>query len=254
MCLLAIAWQSHLDFPLVMAANRDEFHSRPTQPAYHWASDRITGGQDVEAGGSWLLTHNNGRWAALTNFREPNTMGRQPGYRSRGELPLKALEQAPETLASWLTTQTDQYLGYNLIWGDQEQAWWFSNRHPTQPQRLTSGLYILSNAALDTPWPKSERLRDLMQQWLNTPHPDLMALWPILKDRHRPTDDELPDTGIGLEWERLLSTPFIESPEYGTRASTIVYQSAHGCGQLMERSFNAQAQCVGERHLKWSLE
>lgn len=254
MCLLAIAWQHHQDFPLVMAANRDEFHSRPTHFAHHWPGTGITGGQDAEAGGSWLLTHDNGRWAALTNFREPNTMGSRPGYRSRGELPLKALTHPPETLASWLTQQADQYLGYNLIWGDQQQAWWFSNRHPEPPQCLEPGLYILSNAALDTPWPKSERLRHLMQQWLNTPHPDPMALWPILKDRHRPSDDELPDTGIGLAWERLLSTPFIESPEYGTRASTIVYQSTQGQGQLMEQSFNAQAQCISERHLTWALK
>lgn len=253
MCLLAIAWQHHQDFPLVIAANRDEFHSRPTRAAYHWPDTGITGGQDVEAGGSWLLTHQNGCWAALTNYREPNTMGSRPGYRSRGELPLKALEHPSEALIPWLTAQADQYLGYNLIWGDQQQAWWFSNRHSLPPQRLIPGLYILSNAALDTPWPKSERLRHLMQQWLDTPHPDPTALWSILKDRHRPSDHELPDTGIGLEWERLLSTPFIESPEYGTRASTIIYQTAQGQRLLMERSFNTQGQCIGERHLACAL-
>lgn len=253
MCLLALTWQQLSAYPLLLAANRDEFHQRPTQAADFWTDqpDRA-GGRDQEAGGSWLLATRQGRWAALTNVREG---GRQPpvNARTRGDLVIQATEQAFSQLLEDLPREQERYAGYNLLWGDAQQAWYFSNRTGKRPQLLKPGTYLLSNAALDTPWPKTEKLRRSVKVWMQQQNPQPQELFAKLADENPASDQELPATGVGLDWERFLSPIFIRGENYGTRASTLLWLEPNKRMTLWERSFNAHADLLKEQKLHWSL-
>lgn len=243
MCLIVFAWRPEHAVPLVLAANRDEFHERPTLPLAEWQDvPGLYAGRDLQAGGTWLGVTATGRFAALTNIRAPIQV---QGSHSRGELPATYLrgEQTPEAFLHDLVTRLDQYSGFNLLLGDRQQLW-FLNAQERQPRRLAAGLYGLSNATLDSPWPKVERLKDALAKRLGKA--DAQQLLDMLGDDRRATDDELPDTGIGLEWERLLSSPFIRSPGYGTRASSLLRLSADGLVELWERRFDADGHASGE--------
>ena len=251
MCLLALIWQQLPNQPLLLATNRDEFHRRPTQMADFWTEqpDRI-GGRDQEAGGSWLLATRQGRWAALTNVREG---GRPPPAKAktRGELVIQATEQPFQQLLEELPQQQQDYAGYNLLWGDSSQAWYFSNRTGEAPLLLKPGTYLLSNAALDTPWPKTEKLRGSIKAWMQQQNPQVEELFAKLADENPARDSELPSTGIGLDWERFLSPIFIRGESYGTRASTLLWLDSNKRMTLWERSFNARAELLQEQKLHW---
>jgi uncharacterized protein with NRDE domain len=219
MCLIAVAWQAHPDYPLIVLANRDEFHARPSAPARFWdEAPQVVAGRDLSAGGTWLGVTRQGRFAALTNVREP---GMRQGERSRGELVstyLRGSVSAADSVAQ-ATVDGAHYSGFNLLASDGDSLWWTSNRG-AGPRRLASGVYLLSNHLLDTPWPKVERLRAGFLRQLAQPEPE--ALLALLQDEQEAADIDLPNTGVGLDMERLLSAPFIRSPHYGTRASTVV--------------------------------
>ncbi|HET7369618.1 MAG TPA: NRDE family protein [Gammaproteobacteria bacterium] len=239
MCLIAIAWKTDADWPLVLAANRDEFHARATDPASFWrdASD-ILGGRDLTAGGSWLGIRANGRFAAVTNFRD----GFEPpaDARSRGHLVGDFLrgDASPAIFMAEVAAEADRYAGFSLFVGDRDTLMYFSNR-AGEPRRLAPGRYTLSNAALDVPWPKVQRMRDAFAQQLDEqPPPDPEALLAVLDDRTPAPDDDLPETGLPRERERLLSAPFVVSPSYGTRASSVVLVDATGRTSLTERGFD----------------
>lgn len=235
MCLILVGWQVHPAYPLVVAANRDEFHARPTAPAASWDDDaRVFGGRDLEAGGTWLGATRDGRFAAVTNVREP---GAAKGKRSRGELTARFLldQQAAQTYAEAL--KPDDYSGFNLLLGDRETLVYASNRDPGY-QILKPGIYGLSNHRLDTPWPKLLKARENFSRALDR-LPDEAAFFELLADRSIETDDRLPDTGVPLAWERLLSAVFVQSPDYGTRASTLLLRNAAGDMVLHEKSFAA---------------
>jgi uncharacterized protein with NRDE domain len=217
MCLIALAWQSHPDYPLVVAANRDEFHDRATAPARFWPeAPELLAGRDLAAGGTWLGVTRHGRFAALTNFREPQA---PRGERSRGLLVSSFLQgrDSPLSYAQAVMAEADCYGGFNLLLGDGHMLVVLSNRG-TPPQVLAPGVYALSNHLLDTPWSKVEHARRALQAELADPTP--AGLLALLADETPAADAELPDTGVGLAMERLLSPPFIRSPRYGTRAST----------------------------------
>lgn len=235
MCLILVGWQVHPAYPLVVAANRDEFHARPTAPAAFWDDDaRVFGGRDLEAGGTWLGATRDGRFAALTNVREP---GATKGKRSRGELTARFLldQQAAQIYAEALTP--GDYSGFNLLLGDRETLAYVSNRDPGH-QILNPGVYGLSNHRLDTPWPKLLKARENFSRALDR-LPDETAFFELLADRSIEADDRLPDTGVPLAWERLLSAVFVQSPDYGTRASTLLLRNAAGDMVLYEKSFAA---------------
>lgn len=247
MCLAAFALNAHPRFPLVIAANRDEFFARAAAPMAWWPDQpQVLAGRDLSAGGTWFGLTRAGRLALLTNVREP---GRQnPAAPSRGALVvdwLKADDDAP----AFAQRLAGGYNGFNLVTGDlTRNAWhWLSNRAPV-PVALGDGLHALSNAALDTPWPKTTGLRAALADALAHAHgvDDLTErLLAALADPTPAADAELPDTGVGLARERLLSPRFIRIADegapavYGTRCATVLIRGADGATHLVERSFTA---------------
>ncbi len=230
MCIVLLDWQPESDTPLRVAANRDEFHARPAEPA-RWRGD-IFCGIDLTAGGTWLGIHRNGRFAVVTNYREPVT-DRQPGERSRGLLPSAFLEStaSPEQFARELADEQHHYGAFNLLVGTPHSLWYLGNRG-APPQPVQPGIHGLSNGLMDDPWPKVKRaqrhLEDAIRQGGT-----LAQLLAVVDDRHQPADDELPDTGVGLDLERLVAPVFIHSPTYGTRASSAVILDKEN-GPLMQ--------------------
>lgn len=244
MCLIVFNWRPGHPQPLVLAANRDEFYARPTAPLARWADHwDVYAGRDLEGGGTWLGIGARGRFAALTNIREPGQPVRQ---RSRGDL-VAGYISGHETLehyAAQVAQRSSEYAGFNLLLGDGQQLVYLSSRSPT-PRWLGEGCYGLSNAGLDTPWPKLLKARSGL---LETEQ-DTDRLLDMLADPATASDSELPDTGIGLVTERLLSSVFIASANYGTRASTVLRVHADGRRCLVERSFGPLGARLGEIRL-----
>jgi uncharacterized protein with NRDE domain len=235
MCLIVFAWKLIPQCPLVMAANRDEFFERPTQPASWWEdAPDVYAGRDLQAGGTWLGTDKRGRFAALTNIR--NGHAARAEARSRGELVANYLRGDLEAKAylQALRDTAAEYNGFNLLVGDATSAYWFSNQADDAERALEPGIYGLSNGELDSPWPKVLRAKAQFASLLCQAAPD-EAYFEMLADTTPANDSRLPDTGVSLEWERLLSPICIESPAYGTRASTILRVHASGDSQLVEK-------------------
>ncbi|SDQ22754.1 Uncharacterized conserved protein, contains NRDE domain [Pseudomonas sp. UC 17F4] len=243
MCLIAFAWRPGHAQPLIVAANRDEFYARPSRVLGAWEdAPGVYAGRDLEAGGTWLGVGPNGRFAALTNIRDPQ----QPqGTRSRGELVAAFLrgELGVEAYLDQVASRSQQYSGFNLLVADSTQLGYLNARQAT-PQLLGAGVYGLSNAGLDTPWPKLVKARAGLQLQLADPQPQ--RLLELLGDNLPAADSELPETGVGLGTERLLSSVFIASQNYGTRASTVLIVEADGRRQMVERSFGPLGGHLGE--------
>lgn len=224
MCLLAFAWQIHPNYPLILIGNRDEFYARPAQAIDYWPdAPHILAGRDEQEGGTWLGVAKDGRWAALTNYREPNAA---KGQLSRGHLVAEFLKSHTEPLAyaQQVFANAAQYSGFNLLVGNRQQAAIVSNRG-TSPQVLAQGTYGLSNELLDSPWPKTQRLKAGLKHLIQQDSIDPQQALLLLQDSTQPNDADLPNTGVGLVWERLLATAFIKSPIYGTRASSVLLLS-----------------------------
>jgi len=239
MCLIAIAWHGHPDYPLVIAANRDEYHARATAPAAFWPQHpQLCAGRDLEAGGTWLGITRRGRFAAITNRRGHPA---PPAARSRGLLTLDFLigDASPGDYVESLRGVADRYAGFNLLAGEiGGELWYIGNDAGPCLRRLEPGVYGLSNAMLDTPWPKLLGAREDLAALL-CPEPEAATVFALLADRTQPPDHALPDTGVGLEQERTLGPRFICSPLYGTRTSTCVRAHREGWVELAERSFSA---------------
>ena len=249
MCLIVVGWQAHADYPLVVAANRDEFYHRPTALAARWPdAPQVIGGLDLEAGGTWLGATETGRFAAVTNVREPNMA---KGEHSRGALPRDFL--LSETPALDYAQQIDGSLfsGFNLLLGDGKTLVYSSNRN-SEARQLPPGIYGLSNHRLDSPWPKllkaRERFADALPEL-----PDETEFFDLLSDQQLVEDNRLPQTGVPLEWERLLSAIFVQSESYGTRASTVLWQGINGEVRLHEKSFGPSGQLLQSSVISTSL-
>ena len=238
MCLIVVGWRVHPDYPLVVAANRDEFYARPTARADFWAdAPEVIAGRDLEAGGTWLGITRDRRFAAVTNVREAAAA---KGLDSRGRLTRDFL--AGRQRAADYVGEIDraEYAGFNLLVSDDESLWYCSNRSPKSLD-LAPGIYGLSNHLLDSPWPKLVTARQGFGRALAS-LPDPSPLFAILADDEIVPDTELPDTGIPLDWERRLSAIFVRSEPYGTRASTVVMLAAAGGITFEERSFGPNGQ------------
>lgn len=247
MCLIVFAWRPGQPQPLLLAANRDEFYARPSLPLAEWHdAPGLFAGRDLQAGGTWLGMSARGRFAALTNVRDP---GQPPGQRSRGELATDFLrgQATPQAYLQQVAARATEYAGFNLLLGDAHQLWHYNPRDG-QPRRLEAGLYGLSNASLDSPWPKLQRARAALQDCLHAP--DSRRLLELLADTTQPPEHLLPDTGVGPELERLLATVFIASADYGTRASSALLLNADGSWEFCERSFGAHGVPLGEVRLR----
>ncbi len=250
MCLIAFSWNPGGDMPLLLLANRDEFYERPSSAAEWWPGGAgIWGGRDLSAGGTWMGITREGRFAALTNFRDgvphPSTA------RSRGMLVAEFLDgqDTPQAYANAVMRQAQDYNGFNLIVGDiygvggQPPALWYcGNQVGAEARELPAGLYGLSNAVLDTPWPKLTRLKARLSG-VGGSREDLVDVCLAFLSDPTPADDHaLPQTGIPRERERALSPIFIVSPTYGTRAQTVVRADSSGLIEATERSFESAAQ------------
>jgi len=239
MCLILLSFKMHPRYPLVFAANRDEFYERPSEPVSFWPdAPDVLAGRDLKDGGMWMGITRKGRIAAVTNYRDPTSI--KTDAPSRGWLVRDFLfgQDEPEAYLEKIAARVDQYNGFSLILGDASQLYYFSNRG--RMSELSPGLYGLSNHLLDAPWPKVDRGKAALAALLNREEkPEMEELFNILSDPSRPDDDRLPDTGVGLEWERILSAVFIASPTYGTRSSTILMIDRKNHVVLAERVFNA---------------
>jgi uncharacterized protein with NRDE domain len=249
MCLILFAYRQHADYPFIVIANRDEYYARPTRSAHWWDDADIFAGRDLEAGGTWLGVNRNGHFAAVTNVREPGSMS--PGKKSRGELTRSYLSanQPAEEYLHQLAAHDQDYAGFNLLLAERQEMWFYSNRYHAL-RRVEPGIYGISNGDFDEPWPKLSsgkiELAHLLAGSINQAR--LMA---ILTDHETAQDHKLPATGVSLDIERLLSSRFIRSPGYGTRACSVVtidadnrvgfseqnYTDAEHSGDLVQEAF-----------------
>ena len=253
MCVIALAWNAHPRWRLVMAGNRDEFHARLSAALSPWPEADILAGRDLEAGGTWLGVTAEGRCSVVTNVRNPRDA--QTGL-SRGLLVTEYLMQSDDaaTHAARLQSVAADYRPFNLLIFDADRAFHIGNRPLPAIHALSDGIHGLSNADLDTPWPKTRRLCTRMREWIGADSvlidaEDFTALFTALADEKIAADGDLPDTGIGLERERWLSAAFIRGESYGTRSSTIVAIDHDGCGVIIERRFGPSGRFDGETRL-----
>lgn len=251
MCLILLAWRSSVEYPCVLAANRDEFHSRPAAAAHWWPGGLILAGRDLKAGGTWLGVTRTGRFAALTNYRDPGLA--RSGAASRGTLVVDMLESVrsvPEDLER-LRGISAAYGAFNLMFSDGERLGMFESTLGVG-RELRPGIYGLSNHLLDTPWPKVLRAKSRLAGALDDlEEPD--ALMHLLRDDRPASDTELPQTGISLEWERLLSSAFIRAPGYGTRCSTVLRLDRAGDGHFDEWTWGPGGEATGRAGFRFDI-
>jgi uncharacterized protein with NRDE domain len=235
MCLILIAYRAHADYPLVIAANRDENYRRPTAQAGYWTDhSHVLAGRDLECMGTWLGVTRDGRFAALTNYRDPRE--HKADAPSRGHLVSDFLvsKRDPRSYLESIKDGASRYNGFNLLLGDADGVLCFSSRESTVHE-LPPGIHGLSNHLLNTPWPKVVRGKQRLQQAMAR-GPDADALLELLADREPAPAGELPDTGVGMEKESLLSPALIVSLEYGTRASTVLLVGSDASASFTERT------------------
>lgn len=242
MCLILLAYRVHPRYPLILAANRDEFYQRPTVPAAFWESEpHLLAGRDLKSGGTWLGISRTGRIAALTNFRDPRNV--RDNAPSRGGLVsdfLRGNMPSAEYLQI-LRQRSQDYNGFNLLFGDQENLFVYSNRGEVPPL-LPPGIHGLSNHLLDTPWPKVTRGKKALAEILaHGKQPVVEEIFTLLADQSLPDDSLLPDTGVGLETERLLAPLFISGPTYGTRSSTLIMIDENALVTFSERTYQRKS-------------
>lgn len=250
MCLIFVALQSHPHYPVIIAANRDEFHQRPTAQAQFWEDDpHILGGRDLQAGGTWLGINRSGAFAAITNFREINN---NIYPHSRGRITTDFLRQSPSTTDFYtgLRQSAEDYAAYNCLFGQltpNSELVHFSNREKKPLQTLETGIYGLSNGLLDSTWFKIEEgkkeIKSLLSQGFNHQH-----WFDFLSDQTQAEDHALPSTGVTLEQERFLSSRFMQSDDYGTRCSTLITVDQQGRIGFSERSYNKQGHATSTQH------
>jgi uncharacterized protein with NRDE domain len=247
MCLILVAVRVHPSFKLILAANRDEYHDRPTAKAAFWPEfPELLAGKDLRARGTWVGITTGGRIAAVTNYRDPSF--NRSDAPSRGRLVSEFLigQQRPGEYLERLNQKADIYNGFSLIVGEKEALYVYSNRDK-RVRNLSAGIYGLSNHLLDTPWPKVVRGKEALERLLSDRmEPNTDAIFEILENRSIPNDRHLPDTGVGLKWERILSPIFVSSPTYGTRSSNIILIDLEDHVTFVERTFNSKLPPDGE--------
>jgi uncharacterized protein with NRDE domain len=240
MCLIFLSLGQHPRYKLVVAANRDEFYARRTAPATFWSdAPHLLGGRDLEAGGTWMGITRQGRISLITNYRDPAHI--DPAAPSRGKLVSDFLlgQEPPKAYLENIVSSGLRYNGFNLIVGTTDNLWYYSN-YRDGIDRIGNGLHGLSNHLLETPWPKVVRGKQKMAAILEQDTIHEETIFELLYDDARAEDAQLPDTGVGLERERMLSSMFIKSPSYGTRCSTVVLIDNNNQVTFAERTYNTQ--------------
>lgn len=255
MCILFIGVNQHKHFPLIIAANRDEYHARPTQGSQFLTQHpSVLAGKDIKAGGSWMGVSKSGRLAALTNIRAPQREKAEAV--SRGELVMDYLceNEDEQQYLTRLKQSANNYNGYNLLFGTLNNLQVYNN-YEDSVYALEEGVYGLSNANLNAPWPKLDLGRSELAKYCQQSNElNIEHLFSLLKNDKKATDDVLPETGAPIEWERKLSSIFIASPEYGTRSSTVLLLDRFNQVFWQERSFDSQAELVNQQTYLFSLD
>ncbi|PQJ35856.1 hypothetical protein BSZ35_15740 [Salinibacter sp. 10B] len=239
MCLLVFSYDQHSDYPLIFAGNRDEFYERPAASADRWEdAPHVLGGRDLEAGGTWMGVTRAGHWGVVTNIRDPHSY--RADARSRGALVAEYLRETPDphSYLDRVATEAEQYNGFNLLVGTPTSLYYLSNRN-ARVQAVEPGIHGLSNDHLNTPWPKVKRAKRGLQARLQKNEITVDSLLALLEDRRPAPEEQLPETGLGRERERMLSPIFIEGERYGTRASTVLLMERDGTVTFAERTFEA---------------
>jgi uncharacterized protein with NRDE domain len=253
MCLIAFALHAHPRFRLVLAGNRDEFHARPSAPAdFHPDDDSIFGGRDLRAGGSWLSLSRRGRVVAVTNVRVGQP---EIGTRSRGAL-VHDWVRSPHPVAEDIDRLRDaaaEFGRFNLLAFDGAAMHVLGNHPQFRASRVDQGIHAISNAGLNAPWPKTLALRSAMTRWIDAGDEDPQPLFDALQNGQVADDADLPDTGIGLPLERMLSSAFIRGRDYGTRASTVILLDHEGL-RCIERRFGPGGAPEGQVDVQFAID
>lgn len=255
MCILFIALKQHPKFPVIICANRDEFHQRPTQNLHVWSKEQILAGKDLQAGGTWLGITKSGHFSALTNFRQPHLI--DPAKTSRGDLVIKAL--AKKNIASknkviqqHLKDKSHEYNGFNLLYGNLEQLYCFDSVNK-QTHVLNKGIYSVCNGAITDSWSKMQKGQQALAALLNTPKNEeklyVKQLFSIMQNSEKAPSHNLPNTGLSEEREALLSSIFITSPNYGTRSTVLITKDIEDKIEINEVTYLpsgeiASTQCI----------
>jgi len=236
MCTVFLAYKVHPEFPLLIAANRDEFYARPAQPMHWWEVEQpqVLAGKDEQGGGTWLGCNADGKIAVITNYRSGTPENKEAP--SRGPLVSDFLSQptSPKEYASTLSAIGQNYNGFNLLFGDLDALYYYGNR-ATEHQLLTPGIYGLSNHLLDTSWPKVANGKEEFRTLVESDPNNVDAFMHFLHNPKTYPDQQLPSTGVPLRWERLLSALFVQSEDYGTRVSTYMAIDNKGKTQVAEQ-------------------
>jgi uncharacterized protein with NRDE domain len=247
MCLLVVAWRSHPQYRLVIAANRDEFRDRPAAALGEWTdAPGVYGGRDLHAGGTWLALDRRNRVGAVTNYRE--LARRRRSAPSRGGLVPQFLRSPaqPGEFLRGIELDATGYAGFNLLVADSESLWYASNRSDQFARELAPGIYGLSNHSLDTPWPKLVKVRARFSELMLNATLETSLLLDMLADPHPAAAADQPSTGLPPDWERALSAPFVHHENYGTRCSTVVSVSNDGVTHIVERRFDDAGRPAGD--------
>ncbi len=237
MCLITFAYKTHPDYPFVLAANRDEFHKRPAKPVHLWDSEPpIIAGKDLKAGGTWMGLNAKGHIAALTNYRKLSEF--KENAPSRGEIVTRFLQSYDNISAilEQIRQTADLYNGFNLIAGSIDDLYYITNKKD-EIQSVEPGYHTVSNAFLNTPWPKSEWARNQLQSTMKNGVPDEEEIFRFLLDTRRYPMEKLPETGLPEDLEKAVSSVFIQTENYGTRCSSVIYMDTNGEITFVERSF-----------------
>ena len=254
MCLIVFANNVHPKYKLIFAANRDEFYERPTTSAEFWKDHtELLAGKDLQAGGTWMGITKKGKFAAITNFRD--LKNHIPEAPSRGKITLNFLinNDQPEEYYNSLKPELNSFNGFNLIFGNIDELYYFSNKTDGF-QKLNPGIHGISNALLDTPWPKVEKSKKQIEILLNQNEIHPWEVMNILYDVTKANDENLPNTGVGIELERILSPVFISSEKYGTRCSTVVIVDKDNNVRFIEKTYLSGIGTFSNNEYKFKIE
>ncbi|MGB1262517.1 MAG: NRDE family protein [Cognaticolwellia sp.] len=245
MCILFIGVEQHPDYPVIICANRDEFHQRPTQSMHWWSEQHILAGKDLQAGGTWLGLNSDGDFAALTNFRKPDSF--DSAKRSRGDLVVQALQNSPARTQQQLLQTSAQYNDFNLVFGPLNNLQAFDSVS-RKFVALTPGFHSVCNGALDDIWPKMALGVNNISDLITNNHINVDAFFAVMSNQTIADKQDLPATGISAEWELLLSSIFIKSVDYGTRSTAIILQSKTGNIAVYEQNYNREGELSSSNH------
>lgn len=256
MCILFFAINQHPKYPVIICANRDEFHQRPTKAIHWWpnneAQPKVLAGKDLQAGGSWLAINQHGRFSALTNYRQPEIF--DGNKKSRGELVLQAVANQDNEMTALLGKVAQDYNGFNLVYGQISNLRCFDSV-TMKHHALTTGFHSLCNGALDDIWPKMALGLDELTAYIKSNKDqaiNIEQLFNLMQNNQQAATETLPNTGLPLDWEQLLSSIFIISPEYGTRTTNIIVQDNKGNISIYDRSYNKHGKFTQEQYFTLS--